>query len=148
MPDELLFDPNLIPALDVASAAFAEARGALAEGDHPIDNDQAVWAFQACLNAQKNLLANIWNMQTEEENANLALLEQQRTQERDARQAEEDAERCELDKKRPKFAPIAKDIFVTCNGLPPLCQYASKRLLRLEYVPLWYFTGEATTEAS
>ncbi|KAF7794334.1 hypothetical protein EIP86_005468 [Pleurotus ostreatoroseus] len=147
MPEAVLFDPNLLPEFDLASPEFADARGALNQGDDPITDDQASRAFQQCWTTIRDRLQAAWNVQKAAEEAQHAQQEQQRAAELAARQAEEAAEQRELEKKRLKFPPRKPEAVVQLDDRPLISQWALKRLTRHEYVPLYYFTASAASEA-
>lgn len=146
----LLYDPEFLPLFDFASPEFAAARAALLEGDDalPINDAQAVQAFERGFAAVRARLSEAWTAQQNAEADQRALVEQQRAAELAARAADEAAERRELEKKRPKMPAISRGTAIAYDSRPPLSSFASKRLEKFEHVPLWYFTQEAGLEAA
>ncbi|KAG1810856.1 uncharacterized protein BJ212DRAFT_1252421, partial [Suillus subaureus] len=88
---------------------------------------------------------DLWQEQTEED-AHIAweCLEHENAE----KEAEEQEEQCEAEKKKPKINDFDTAMIMADVIIPRPSQYAIQKIKNMEYIELWYFSPDGCQEAS
>ena len=158
MPNRIADDPNLAQAPDYDSPRFDLVRNALIQGGKT--HDEAIQLLGAAWLAENEHLKLLWaQQQQQDEQANPPprpqtpeLAPQQPAEERvlpphhDSPPPPEQPLATPPSMKR-HVNPLAQGTPISSARMPQPAPFALKKLEKLEYVPLWYFTEEGCEDA-
>ncbi|KAF9026726.1 hypothetical protein BDZ89DRAFT_1261279 [Hymenopellis radicata] len=150
----LAFDPSLIPCPDFTGPSNQPLRQALISDAATADvtnEEEAAAHLRQIWETDNAALRAQYQLQVE---ADLALVEQRKQQEEDARKLEqeqlrkkEEESRLEMEKKRTPLYGFSESAGIT-SIREQLHPYAKKQMTARKYCPLWYFLPEASREAA
>lgn len=159
MADRLLEDPNLARVPDYASPRFQAVREVLVQGGRTID--EAIQLLEDAWQAENQHLRQVWAGQQERQ-------DQPEPNHPPPPHAPDDAHADEHVQNPPprqhsppppdqppapptpskhKVNPLAQGLLITSARKPQPAPFALRKLEKLEYVPLWYFTEEGCEDA-
>jgi hypothetical protein len=145
-------DPNFEPLPNFNGPGYQVIRDLIVAQVPNITPAQAVEQLQTAYNADKLIRIAAWDEQVRQEQEAEAAQALQLRDEEDARRAEEErlaeAERKELEKKKPKINDFDENRIAESVIVPRPSPFALNKLKSFEYVELSYFTPEGCATAA
>lgn len=156
MDDRIIHNPHLELIPDHAGPHYGVLREALTQNG--MTAEQAVLALNNSWTLNHEARIQAWDQQVADDEAALqaqlaAQLEAQQQQAVDPpaaaqAQPEQDGERADAEKKKPKMRDFDDATTVGNYIAPRPSQYALRRIEDFEYIELWYLTPEGCTDAT
>ena len=145
-------NPNLEPLTDFHGPGYQAIRDLIVAQVQNLTPQQAAEQLQVAYDADKQTRIVAWEQLVRDEEEAEALQAQQLRDEEEARRAEEEkiaeAEKKELEKKKPKINDFDEDHMADSIIMPRPSPFALNKLKNFEYIELSYFTPEGCATAA
>ncbi|KAJ7687741.1 hypothetical protein B0H17DRAFT_1136097 [Mycena rosella] len=150
----LTLDPNLESCPDYTSASFKSIRDLIVAGSAlgtSLSDAEAAGQMTVGWNTEHSARKLLWDAQVKADSDQVAADADARAAQEalthEAAEAAAEAERIELEKKKPKLGEFDPTLLIPDFIAPRASNFAKKKLDDKEYVELWYYTKEGCLDA-